>query len=124
MNPPRSSAQADTSPAQRAAALRELLQQHAHRYYVLDDPQIPDAELKFDGLAVNLRYEDGVLVQAATRGNGETGEDVTQNIRTIQPIPLRLRGAAPQVLEVRGEVFIRRDDFDALNERQRELIAK
>ena len=82
------------------------------------------AELKFDGLAMNLRYEHGVLVQAATRGDGETGEDVTQNIRTIGQIPLRLHGAEPAVLEVRGEVFMRRDDFDALNERQRELIAK
>jgi DNA ligase (NAD+) len=196
------------APAQRCAELRALLQQHAHRYYVLDDPLIPDAEydrmfqelqaleathpelltadsptqrvigrvldgftpvrhavpmlsirtetdteasgaasfdarvrreleleesdppvayaaeLKFDGLAINLRYEQGVLVQAATRGNGETGEDVTQNIRTINQIPLRLRDAAPPVLEVRGEVYMRRDDFEALNERQRELIAQ
>jgi len=198
------------SAAERAAQLREQLQHHAHRYYVHDDPELPDAEydrlfqelqaiesahpelltadsptqriigrvlagftpvrhavpmlsirtetdteasgavafdarvrrelelgesdppveyaaeLKFDGLAINLRYEHGVLVQAATRGNGETGEDVTQNIRTIAQIPLRLRGAefAPPVIEVRGEVYIRRDDFDALNERQRELIAK
>jgi DNA ligase (NAD+) len=196
--------------AERAAALRELLHHHAHRYYVLDDPELPDAEydklyqelqaieaehpelltpdsptqrvigkvldgfvpvrhavpmlsirtetdtedsgaiafdarvrrelelddsappieyateLKFDGLAINLRYEHGILVQAATRGNGETGEDVTQNIRTIAQIPLRLRGAevAPPVVEVRGEVYIRRDDFERLNERQRELIAK
>ncbi|MBK6854247.1 MAG: NAD-dependent DNA ligase LigA [Burkholderiales bacterium] len=81
-------------------------------------------ELKFDGLAINLRYEQGVLVQAATRGDGETGEDVTANIRTIRKIPLRLRGdAVPAVLEVRGEVYMRRDDFDALNERQRALIA-
>ena len=191
-----------------AADLREQLRAHAHRYYVLDEPQIPDAEydrlfqelqaieaarpelltadsptqrvmgtvldgfqvvrhtvpmlsirtetdteatgaqnfdarvrrelqlteadppveyaaeLKFDGLAINLRYEQGVLVQAATRGDGETGEDVTQNIRTIQRLPLRLSGAQPTVLEVRGEVYIRRDDFDALNERQRELIAQ
>jgi len=80
------------------------------------------AELKFDGLAINLRYEQGVLVQAATRGDGERGEDVTQNIRTLRQIPLRLQGpqAAPPVLEVRGEVYMRRDDFDALNERQRE----
>ena len=199
-----------TSPAERAAALREQLHHHAYRYYVLDDPELPDAEydrlyqelqaieaahpellttdsptqrvigkvlegfvpvrhavpmlsirtetdteasgavafdarvrrelglaeadppveyaaeLKFDGLAINLRYENGVLTQAATRGNGEVGEDVTQNIRTIQQIPLRLRGKAPapELLDVRGEVYIRRDDFEALNERQRELIAK
>ncbi|WP_338440330.1 NAD-dependent DNA ligase LigA [uncultured Aquabacterium sp.] len=86
------------------------------------------AELKFDGLAINLRYEDGVLVCAATRGDGETGEDVTQNIRTVGQIPLRLQGegagASPPVLEVRGEVYMRRDDFEALNERQREQGGK
>ncbi len=192
----------------RAAELRTLLHHHAHRYYVLDDPEIPDAEydrlfrelqaieaahpalltpdsptqrvggrileglqpvrhvvpmlsirtetdttpagagafdervrrelelapdaapveynaeLKFDGLAINLRYEHGVLVQAATRGDGETGEDVTQNIRTIGQIPLRLKGEVPEVLEVRGEVYMRRDDFERLNERQREKAAK
>lgn len=195
-------------PATRAAELRALLHEHAHRYYVLDDPQIPDAEydrlfkalqdledanpglrsadsptqrvlgkvldgftpvthavpmlsirtetdteasgalafdnrvrkelgltpeqppveyaaeLKFDGLAMSLRYEHGVLVQAATRGDGQTGEDVTQNIRTIGQIPLRLRvaegEATPSVLEVRGEVFMRRDAFEQLNARQRE----
>ena len=80
------------------------------------------AELKFDGLAINLRYENGVLVQAATRGDGEIGEDVTQNIRTIGQIPLRLPADAPPVLEVRGEAYMRRDDFDRLNERQREKI--
>jgi DNA ligase (NAD+) len=195
-------------PARRAAELRAQLLHHAHLYYVLDEPSIPDAEydklfqelqaleaahpellttdsptqrvigqvldgfapvrhavpmlsirtetdteasgavhfdtrvrrelglteadapieyaaeLKFDGLAINLRYEQGVLVQAATRGDGEKGEDVTQNIRTIGQIPLRLMGAEPPVLEVRGEVYMRRDDFEALNERQRELIAK
>ncbi|RZT93623.1 NAD-dependent DNA ligase LigA [Rivibacter subsaxonicus] len=197
-----------TSPAGRAAELRALLHEHAHRYYVLDEPSIPDAEydrlfqelqaieaahpelrtpdsptqrvigallpgfapvrhavpmlsirtetdtedsgaiafdarvrkelalaedappvayaceLKFDGLAINLRYEHGVLVQAATRGDGETGEDVTQNIRTIRRIPLRLQGVQAPVLEVRGEVYIARADFEALNERQRELIAQ
>jgi len=85
------------------------------------------AELKFDGLAMSLRYEHGVLVSAATRGDGENGEDVTFNIRTIGQIPLRLKASAgldiPAVLEVRGEVFMRRDDFEALNERQRARIA-
>jgi len=85
------------------------------------------AELKFDGLAMSLRYEQGVLVNAATRGDGESGEDVTANIRTIGQIPLLLQQgpglAIPPVLEVRGEVFMRRDDFDALNERQRARIA-
>ena len=86
------------------------------------DPLIEyTAELKFDGLAINLRYERGVLVQAATRGDGETGEDVTQNIRTVHAIPLRLNlEAPPAVLEVRGEVFMRRDDFERYNARQRD----
>ena len=81
------------------------------------------AELKFDGLAMSLRYEDHVLVQAATRGDGEWGEDVTQNIRTVGQIPLRLPSDAPKLLEVRGEIYIARADFEALNERQRARIA-
>ena len=81
------------------------------------------AELKFDGLAMSLRYEGGVLVQAATRGDGEVGEEVTTNVRTIQQVPLRLPADAPPVLEVRGEVYMRRDDFDALNDKQRAKIA-
>ncbi len=208
---------------ERIAALRAELDLHAHRYYVLDEPSIPDAEydrlfralqaleaehpelitadsptqrvggkplgqfatvrhrlpmlsirtvtdteatgaqnfdtrvrkelglkesdplveyvaeLKFDGLAMSLRYENGVLVQAATRGDGEVGEDVTQNIRTIRQIPLRIVAptlvasrtaqplpvvSIPAVMEVRGEVYMRRDEFEALNERQREKIAK
>jgi DNA ligase (NAD+) len=195
------------NPADRVAELHEQLQYHAHRYYTLDAPEIPDAEydrlfrelqaleaahpdlltvdsptqrvggavleaftpvrhavpmlsintetdtepsgarnfdnrvrralglaegdppveyvaeLKFDGLAMSLRYESGVLAQAATRGDGEVGEDVTHNIRTIQQVPLRLPVDAPPALEVRGEVYMRRDDFDALNERQRARIA-
>ncbi len=78
-------------------------------------------ELKFDGLAISLRYEQGVLVRAATRGDGEVGEDVTQNVRTIRTIPLRLGiDHAPAILEVRGEVYMRRDDFEHLNEQQRQ----
>jgi DNA ligase (NAD+) len=73
-------------------------------------------ELKFDGLAISLRYENGVLVQAATRGDGASGEDVTSNIRTIRAIPLRLQGPnLPNVIEVRGEVFMHRADFEAMN---------
>jgi DNA ligase (NAD+) len=89
-----------------------------------DAPVAYAAELKFDGLAVNLRYEHGTLVQATTRGDGETGEDVTHTVATIAAIPHRLKGVAAPVLEVRGEVFMRRDDFEALNERQREAGAK
>ena len=191
--------------ATRAVELRALLRHHAHRYYVLDAPDIPDAdydrlfqelqaieqthpdlltadsptqrvigavlegllpvrhalpmlsieterdtsegaarrfdtrvrralecgaeappltynaELKFDGLAINLRYENGLLVQAATRGDGETGEDVTHTIRTITQIPQRLKGAPKSgVIEVRGEVYMRRDAFERMNAQQRE----
>lgn len=86
-----------------------------------DAPVEYAAELKFDGLAISLRYEHGMLMQAATRGDGETGEDVTQNVRTIRAIPLRLQGEAPPLLEIRGEVFISRPDFERYNARQREL---
>jgi len=87
-----------------------------------DAPVDYAAEMKFDGLAINLRYEAGALVQAATRGDGETGEDVTHTVRTIAAVPKRLKGVAAAVLEIRGEVFMRLDDFAALNERQRKLI--
>jgi DNA ligase (NAD+) len=77
-------------------------------------------EPKLDGLAISLRYEDGVFVQGATRGDGETGEDVSANLRTVRAIPLRLRGQGwPRVLEVRGEVIMLHKDFEAFNERAR-----
>jgi len=180
----------------RLATLREELRHHNHRYYVLDDPEVPDAEYdklmrelqalesehpelitsdspsqrvgaaplaafdevrhtvpmlslgnafepveveefdrrirekleveeveytaepKLDGLAISLRYEDGKLVRGATRGDGGTGEDVTQNVRTLKSIPLQLVGKGwPKVLEVRGEVFMPKQGFEALNRR-------
>ena len=82
-------------------------------------------ELKFDGLAINLRYEKGVLTQAATRGDGYTGEDVTANIRTVRSIPLRLQGdSLPEVMDVRGEVLMFKADFQRLNQRQRDAGQK
>jgi DNA ligase (NAD+) len=82
-------------------------------------------ELKFDGLAVTLAYEDGLFVQGATRGDGTTGEDVTANLRTIRSIPLRLATKkAPRLLEVRGEVLMMRRDFEAINRRAAELGEK
>jgi DNA ligase (NAD+) len=84
------------------------------------DPPVEYAcELKFDGLAINLRYEQGVLVLAATRGDGMAGEIVTQNVHTIRQIPLRLIGCDAPVLEVRGEIYMSRRNFERYNERQR-----
>jgi DNA ligase (NAD+) len=81
-------------------------------------------ELKFDGLAISLRYRDGVLERAATRGDGSIGEDVTANVRTIRSLPLRLPATAPPLLEVRGEVLMFRRDFERLNAHQRAQEAK
>ncbi len=82
-------------------------------------------ELKFDGLAISLRYENGILVQAATRGDGATGENVTANIRTVRAVPLRLHtDSPPAVLDVRGEVLMYKADFARLNQRQREAGQK
>ncbi|UCE30760.1 MAG: NAD-dependent DNA ligase LigA, partial [Burkholderiales bacterium] len=86
------------------------------------DPGQPiaySAELKFDGVAISLRYEDGLLVRGATRGDGTVGEDVTSNVRTIRAIPLRLATPLRGTLEIRGEVLMYRADFDAINARQR-----
>ncbi|HEV7431847.1 MAG TPA: NAD-dependent DNA ligase LigA [Steroidobacteraceae bacterium] len=183
-----------SSPRARALELRAQIARHDYRYYILDDPDIPDAEYdrllgelrslehkhpdlvtsdsptqrvsgaasatfaevrhgvpmlsldnafadaevsdfdrrvrerlgtdqiveycaepKLDGLAVSIRYEQGVLIRAATRGDGTTGEDVTANVRTIRSVPLRLQGAAPAELEVRGEVFMPLAGFERLN---------
>ena len=191
-----------STPAARAAELRRQIEDANHRYHVLDDPAIPDAEYdalvrelqaieaahpelatddsptrrvggavlpffeqvqheqpmlslnnafsdeevrefvariekalgvadpefsvepKLDGLAISLRYEGGLFVRGATRGDGATGEDVTANLRTVKAIPLRLRGEPPPVLEVRGEVYMPRAGFEAYNERMRETGGK
>jgi DNA ligase (NAD+) len=83
------------------------------------------AELKFDGLAITLAYEDGIFVRGATRGDGTTGEDVTPNLRTVRTIPLRLEGRkSPKLLEVRGEVLMTRKDFEIINKRALEAGEK
>ena len=103
----------DTGAANFDARIRRELGLEAH-----DPPVEYAAELKLDGLAISLRYEEGTLVRAATRGDGEVGEDVTANVRTIHSIPLKLKGKAPEVLEVRGEIFMTRAAFAKLNRRQ------
>src|SRR6187401_2704838 len=86
----------------------------------IEDPDLRFvAEPKIDGLAISLLYRDGVLQRGATRGDGETGEDVTHNLRTIPSIPLSIEDA-PALLEVRGEIYMSMPDFTALNERRAE----
>ncbi|MGQ2946760.1 NAD-dependent DNA ligase LigA, partial [Blastomonas fulva] len=96
------------------------------RYLALpeDETLALTAEDKIDGLSLSLRYENGVLVRAATRGDGEVGEDVTANVRMIADIPERLAGKAPAILEIRGEVYMSKADFAALNAAQAERDEK
>ena len=89
--------------------VRKALDGDAPRYVV---------ELKIDGVSISLRYEKGLYVRAATRGDGRFGDDVTQNVKTIRSLPLRLSGSAPPELEVRGEVFMRRSELMRLNRRR------
>jgi len=100
-------------------AFDRRVRERLHEQHLPQEELRYSAELKYDGLAISLRYEAGLLVQGATRGDGTTGEDVTANVRTVRAIPLRLIGCAPRVLEVRGEVLMFRRDFERLNERQR-----
>ena len=97
--------------------LRERLERSAAIVY--------SAEPKLDGLAISIRYENGVMVAAATRGDGTRGEDVTANVRTIPSVPLRLLGAGwPEILEVRGEIYMSKSGFEMINERARKADEK
>jgi DNA ligase (NAD+) len=98
-------------------SLEELLAWGRRVERAIGEPDAFVAELKMDGVAVNLIYEDGTFVTGATRGDGRVGEDITGNLKTVGAVPLRLRGKPPKVLEVRGEVYMRTDDFEELNAR-------
>ncbi|HWD22740.1 MAG TPA: NAD-dependent DNA ligase LigA [Burkholderiales bacterium] len=115
---PMLSIRTDADPEDNAAAKFDTRIRRELGLSAQDPPVEYLAELKFDGLAINLRYERGDFAMAATRGDGETGEDVTPNVRTIRSIPLRLRAAAPAVLDVRGEIYMTRADFERMNRRQ------
>lgn len=91
---------------------RKIFPKGDYKYY---------CELKIDGLAVEIRYENGHLVEASTRGDGKTGEDVTENIKTIESVPLKLRGSAPDTLTARGEIYMDKTQFDLLNKEQEAL---
>jgi DNA ligase (NAD+) len=99
----------------------EELRSYGHRIAKLLPGETVEwvVELKIDGVAVSVTYEDGLLMQAATRGNGRIGDDITHNLRTVADVPLRLLDAPPALLDVRGEVYMTNTDLVALNERQR-----
>lgn len=101
-------------------------EQRIRRFLSLDEstPIAFSVEPKIDGLSISLRYEDGILKQAVTRGDGQEGEDVTANARTIEDIPHRLAGSPPAVAEIRGEIYMGRGDFLALNTAQEEAGSK
>ncbi len=87
---------------------------------LLPDEKIPVViEPKVDGVALSLLYENGVLKYAATRGDGMVGDDITQNIKTIRSVPHKLRGSAPRIFEVRGEVYMDKSGFEKLNEKRK-----
>ena len=112
---------ADVTHPQRMMSLDNVFNEDEMREWLSKAPGPYLTELKIDGLSIDLVYENGELTRAATRGDGTTGEDITANARVIEDIPQKLSGDAPAFLEVRGEVFIRPEDFPELNElRQKE----
>ena len=112
---------ADVTHPQRMMSLDNVFNEDEMREWLAKAPGPYLTELKIDGLSIDLVYENGELTRAATRGDGTTGEDITANARVIEDIPQKLTGDAPAFLEVRGEVFIRPEDFPELNElRQKE----